>query len=111
MNAPATRRKSGTGRNTAMSDFMMSQLQGLLGKVSDDIDKMSSSTNAHLDNILGAIDDLAANVFATQAILAVMLEKNPVDAQKVKAWIDAQTGTSGTTPKAHAIVDMLVAKK
>lgn len=94
-----------------MSDFMMSQLQGLLGKVSDDVDKMSRNTNAHLDNVLGAIDDLAANLFATQAILAVMMEKNPVDAQKAKAWIDAQTGSGGGTPKAHAIIDMLAAKK
>lgn len=93
-----------------MSDFMMSQLQGLLGKVSDDLDKMSSTTNAHLDNILGAIDDLAANVFATQAILAIMLEKYPVEAQKAKAWIESQTG-SAATPKAHAIIDMIVAKK
>ncbi len=94
-----------------MSDFMMSQLQGLLGKVSDDIDKMGKNTNAHLDSVLGAIDDLAANVFATQAILAVMLEKNPVDPKQVKAWIEAQTGSVGATPKAHAIVDMLTAKK
>jgi hypothetical protein len=94
-----------------MSDFMMSQLQGILGKVSDDIDKMGKNTNAHLDNILGAIDDLAANVFATQAVLAVMLEKNPVDPNKVKAWIETQTGSAGATPKAHAIVDMLTAKK
>lgn len=94
-----------------MSDFMMSQLQGLLGKVSDDLDKMSRTTNAHLDGILGAIDDLAANVFATQAILGVMLEKNPVDAAKVKALIAAQTGDPNGTPKANAIVDMLLAKK
>jgi hypothetical protein len=94
-----------------MSDFMMSQLQGILGKVSDDLEKMSRTTNAHLDNVLGAIDDLAANVFATQAVLAIMLEKNPVDAKRAKAWIEAQTGSAGATPKAHAIVDLLLAKK
>ena len=27
-----------------MSDFMMSQVQGMLGKVSDDIEKMSKTT-------------------------------------------------------------------
>ena len=94
-----------------MSDFMMSQLQGLLGKVSDDVEKMGRSTNAHLDNVLGAIDDLAANIFATQAVLAVLLEKNPVDPAKAKAWIESQTGPGGSTPKANAIIDMMTAKK
>jgi hypothetical protein len=94
-----------------MSDFMMSQLQGLLGKVADDLDRMGKITNAHLDNVLGAIDDLAANIFATQAVLAVLLEKHPVDAAAVKAWIEAQTGSAGATPKTHAIVDLLTAKK
>ncbi|MDX2145645.1 MAG: hypothetical protein SFV19_19995 [Rhodospirillaceae bacterium] len=93
-----------------MSDFMLSQLQGLLNKVSDDLETSNKSTNAHLDNVLGAIDDLAANLFATQAIIAVMNEKNTVDAAKAKAWIDAQTG-GGATPKAHAVIDMLVGKK
>ncbi|MBL8645399.1 MAG: hypothetical protein JNK21_15810 [Rhodospirillaceae bacterium] len=94
-----------------MSDFMMSQLQGLLGKVSDDLEKMGRTTNAHLDSVLGAIDDLAANVFATQAVLAVLLEKYPVDPAKAKAWIVEQTGADGATPKADAIIDMLTAKK
>ncbi len=94
-----------------MSDFMMSQLQGLLGKVSDDLDKMGRNTNAHLDNVLGAIDDLAANLFATQALLAILMEKTPVDAKKAKDWIDAQTGPGNATPKAHAIIDMLTSKK
>jgi hypothetical protein len=93
-----------------MSDFMLSQLQGLLNKVADDLETSNKSTSAHLDSVLGAIDDLAANVFAVQAVLAVMMEKNPVDGAKAKAWIDAQTG-GGATPKAHAVIDMLVAKK
>ena len=94
-----------------MSDFMMSQLQGLLGKVSDDLDQMSKTKNAHLDSVLGAIDDLAANVFATQAVIAVMLEQNPIDPAKAKAWIAAQTGSAESTPKANAIIDMMTAKK
>jgi hypothetical protein len=93
-----------------MSDFMLSQLQGLLNKVSDDLETTTKATNAHLDNVLGAIDDLAANLFATQAILAVLAEKNAVDPAKAKAWIDAQTG-GDATPKAHAVIDMLLAKK
>jgi hypothetical protein len=92
-----------------MSDFMMSQVQGLLGKVADDIDKMTRTTAAQADMTLSAIDDLAANMFATQAILAVMLRDHPVDPAKVKAWINEQTQAAGTeAPKALAVVDQLL---
>ena len=70
-----------------MSDFMMSQVQGLLAKVADDLEKMGENTTAQTDMLLGAINDLAANMFATQAILAVLLRDHPVDAKQAKAWI------------------------
>ncbi len=93
-----------------MSVFMMSQAQGLLGKVADGIDKMGKTTASQSDMLLGAINDLAANMFATQAILCVLLRDHPVDPAKVKEWIDIQTSAGGTdAPKAHAIVDMLLA--
>ncbi len=92
-----------------MSDFMISQVQGLLAKVADDIDKVGKSANAQTDVLLGAIDDLAANLFATQAILCVLLRDHPVDPAKVKGWINAQTSAPSDAPKAHAIVDMLLA--
>ncbi len=93
-----------------MSDFMMSQVQGLLGKVAEDIDKMSKSTSAQGEMLLEAINDLAANLFATQAILCVLLRDHPVDPAKVKEWITKQTDVGGTpAPKAHAVVDMLLA--
>lgn len=91
-----------------MSDFMMSQVQGLLAKVADDVDKMGKTANAQTDMMLGAINDLAANLFATQAILCVMLRDHPVDAKQVKAWIAKQTGSATDAPKAQAIVDMLL---
>ena len=92
-----------------MSDFMMSQVQGLLGKVADDIDKMGKTTSARSEMLLSAINDLAANMFATQAILSVLMRDHPVDAAKVKAWINEQTNAAGTeAPKALAVVDMLL---
>ena len=33
---------------------------------------------------------------------------NPIDPAAVKGWINAQTGSPTDTPKAHAIVDMLL---
>ena len=93
-----------------MSDFMMSQVQGLLGKVADDIDKMNRTNSAQGEMLLEAINDLAANLFATQAILCVVLRDHPVDKAQVKAWISKQTDLAGTpAPKAHDIVDMLLA--
>ncbi len=91
-----------------MSDFMMSQVHGLLAKVADDVDKMGKTAGAQTDMLLGAINDLAANLFATQAILGVMLRDHPVDPAKVKAWIAKQTGSPTDAPKAQAIVDMLL---
>jgi hypothetical protein len=94
-----------------MSEFMMSQVQGLLAKVSDDLNKMEKTTTAQTDMVLGAINDLAANLFATQAILCTLLQQHPVDAKQVKAWIAKETGSDTEAPKAQAIVDMLLAKK
>jgi len=91
-----------------VSDFMMSQVQGLLAKVSDDVEKMGETTTAQTDMLLGAINDLAANMFATQAILCVLLRDHPVDPAKVKGWIAAQTGSPDEAPKAQGIVDMLL---
>ncbi len=92
-----------------MSDFMMSQVQGLLAKVSDDLDKITRTNNAQTDTLLGAINDLAANLFATQAVLCIMLKDHPVDAKKVKDWIAGQTGSASDAPKAQAVVDQLLA--
>ncbi|MBM3516058.1 MAG: hypothetical protein FJX59_20435 [Alphaproteobacteria bacterium] len=90
-----------------MSDFMMSQVQGLVNKVADDLDRMGKTSNSQFDSILGAIDDLAANIFATQAVLAILLKKHPIDAAEARKWIADQTGDAGTTPKANAIIDIL----
>ncbi len=44
-----------------MSDFMLSQVQGLLGKVADDVGKVGKTQAARMAMLLGAINDLAAN--------------------------------------------------
>ncbi len=97
------------GKENAMSEFMMSQVQGLLAKVSDDLDKMNRTANATTDMLLGAINDLAANLFATQAILCVLLKDHPLDAKQVKDWIAGQTGNAMEAPKAQMVVDQLLA--
>ena len=91
-----------------MSDFMMSQVQGLLSKVADDVDKMGKTQAGQMEMVLGAINDLAANLFATQAILCTLLKEHPVDADQVKAWINSQTESEDDAPKALAAVDLLL---
>jgi hypothetical protein len=93
-----------------MSDFMLSQVMGLLTRVSDDLEKVNK-TNNQMDTLLGAIDDLSANVFATQAILCLALKNNPVKAEDAKAWITKQVGAADNAPKALELVDLLLAKK
>jgi hypothetical protein len=44
-------------------------------------------------------------------VLAVMVKKHPVAADEVKKWIESQTGNANATPKAHAVVDLLVKGK
>lgn len=92
-----------------MSDFMMSQVKGLLSKVSDDMEDLATSNTGQFEMLLGAIDDLAANMFATQAIMTLMLKQNPVDAEEAKAWIREQAEAAGQeAPKAEAMVDFLI---
>jgi len=93
-----------------MSDFMLSQVMGLLTRVSDDLERVNRK-NDELDTLLGAIDDLSANLFATQAILCLALKNNPVKAEEAKAWITRQVGEADNAPKALQIVDLLLAQK
>ncbi len=91
-----------------MSDFMLSQVQGLLTRVADEVDKAGKLHNAQMDTVLGAIDDLAANLFATQALLCLMLKDQTVDATAAKAWIAKQAGGAPNAPKAIDMVDILL---
>ena len=92
-----------------MSDFMMSQVKGLLSKVSEDMENLAESNAGHADMLLGAIDDLAANMFATQAIVSCMLKKNAVTSKEAKAWIREQADAAGQeAPKAEAMIDYLI---
>ncbi len=94
-----------------MSDFMMSQVKGLLNKVSDDMENLAESNSDQFKMLLGAIDDLAANMFATQSVVTKMLEKNPVSAEDAKAWIREQAQAAGQeAPKAEAMVEYLITK-
>ena len=82
------------GRIRFMSDFMLSQVQGLLTRLADDLDKMGRTNNAQMDTVLGAIDDLSANLFATQALLCMMIKEQSGRREGRKS-LDHQAGRRG----------------
>ena len=93
-----------------MSEFMLSQIQGMLNKVTDDMNKMGETNEAQLLTVLQAINEMAANLFATQAIMAQMMDGKDVDPEAAKAWIQAQLESDESeAPKALEMVDQLLA--
>jgi hypothetical protein len=106
---PLNERQRKSGKGVSMSDFMMSQVKGLLSKVSDDMENLADTNASHAEMLLGAIDDLAANMFATQAIMSCMLKNNPVTTEEAKAWVREQAEAAGQeAPKAEAMVEYLI---
>ena len=92
-----------------MSEFMLSQIQGMLNKVTEDMNKMGETNEAQLMTVLEAINEMAANLFATQAIMALMVGGKELDAEAAKAWIQAQMTEEGMeAPRALEMVDQLM---
>jgi hypothetical protein len=75
-------------------------------------ERLTSGQLGQFEMLLGAIDDLAANIFATQPIMSLMLKHSPVDVEEAKAWIREQAEAAGQeTPKAEAMVEYLIPSK
>lgn len=70
-----------------MSEVMLNQIQGLLNKVSGDVERMGQIGIEQHEAALEIMDDLAAHMFATQAVLAVLVKKYPVELAEVEAWL------------------------
>lgn len=81
-----------------MSELMLNQIQHMLQNVTDSVQQMGDSNGKNLDVIMGALDDLAANVMATQAIVAVLLKKYPVELEEVTEWLRRDLADSDKIP-------------
>jgi hypothetical protein len=55
-----------------------------------------------MDVFMGALDDMAANIMATQAVVAVLLKKYPVELEEVTAWLAQDIQNEGEIP-AHTL--------
>lgn len=95
-----------------MSDNMIAKVEGLLHSVSDDVNRIYQESIDNNETFLGALDDVAANVLALQALIAAMLKKYPIDAADAKAWLQANMDSEGQgAEKAEAVVDFLIGEK
>lgn len=95
-----------------MSDEILVKVEGLLKSVSDDVSRVYQESLDNNETFLGALDDVAANVLALQAVIAAMLKKYPIAPADAKAWLQANMDTEGQgAEKAEAVVDFLIGDK
>ena len=94
-----------------MSQLMFDHVGSLLQKVSQDLRQMHDETTGEIDKIMGALDDIAANVLAVEAVVGTMAKKYPVDLADVQAWLKAHLVDSGEVSKAEAMAEYLVTGK
>ncbi|SDH34449.1 hypothetical protein [Roseospirillum parvum] len=92
-----------------MSELMLSQIQHMLNRVSDEVDRLGNNSQDNTEQVLGAMDDLAANVFAAQVVIRALMKQYPLELDAAMAELDAQTGQSGIeAPTTRLLVKYLV---
>ena len=83
-------------------------LQGSLAKLSEDIATIGDQASLRLDEM----ESLAAHVMAIEAVLAVMLKNNTVDAEELKAMVIERTavlsGNENGSPTVQAVAADIV---
>lgn len=92
-----------------MSELMLIQIQNNLRNVNQAVEGLGERSARDTDVLLGALDDMAANVLATQAIVGALLKKYPLDLADVEAWLSKDLEDSDGVPeKTLAVARYLV---
>ncbi|MCF8481686.1 MAG: hypothetical protein K9H25_14745 [Rhodospirillum sp.] len=78
-----------------MSELMLNQIQVLLTKLSEDVERMGDLSTEQVTNVLNMMDGLACHILGAKAVVAVMARKYPVDMAEVMAWLEENTDTEG----------------
>ncbi|MGB0695479.1 MAG: hypothetical protein ACPGOY_07505 [Rhodospirillaceae bacterium] len=91
-----------------MSDLLMNQMQVILSKLSEDVQRMGDLSTDQISTLLDSMDDLAAHVLGTKAVVAVMAQKAGVSMDDVNAWIEANTSEGASHEKIKAVAANLV---
>ncbi|MBF0167082.1 MAG: hypothetical protein HQL45_05575 [Alphaproteobacteria bacterium] len=96
-----------------MSQILLNHIQGLLNNLGRDIQTMSDTQSDSQQKLFEALDDISAHLLASQAILAALLAKTPVDQGEVRDWIIERTKqfNEGGSEKALALADYLLTGK
>ncbi len=93
-----------------MSDLMLDHLRNLVTKISAELQEIGNAHTDNTDKILGALDDMAANVLAMEGVLAAMLKKYPVDEADAKAALRNRLGAE-PSETANKLIEYLVSGK
>lgn len=95
-----------------MSELMLDHVRNMVARVSQDMRQMGDVNQQSLDTILNALNDLAGNVLALEAVVGAMLKKYPVEAGEAKDWLkDHLAPTGGEAPVAEGLIDYMVTGK
>ncbi len=81
-----------------MSELMLNQIQHILNTVTDSVQDIGDTNVKNMDVFMGALDDMAANIMATQAVVAVLLKKYPVELEEVIDWLAQDIQNEGEIP-------------
>lgn len=92
-----------------MSEVMLTEIQQMLNRVSDEVDRLGANNQDRSEQVLAAMDDLAANVFAAQVVIRALMKKYPLDLDAAMAELDGQVDGSGIeAPTTRLLVKYLV---
>ncbi len=83
-----------------MSELMINQIQVLLTKLSEDVQRMGELSTEEISNLVGMLDTLAAHVLGTKAVVAAIAKKYPVDMADVEAWLIGNVDQEGASYEA-----------
>ncbi|ABC23719.1 hypothetical protein [Rhodospirillum rubrum] len=80
-----------------MSELMLNQIQVLLTKLSEDVERMGDLSTEQVNNLLNMLDGLAAHVLGTKAVVAALVKKYPIDLADAEAWLAENTDVNGAS--------------
>lgn len=93
-----------------MSDTGIEKVEDLLSGVSADVNRMYSQALENDETFLAALDDVAAHVFALEAVVAALVKQHPIAEEDAKAWLTANMDAEGQgREKAEAVIEALLA--
>ena len=89
-----------------MSDLMLDHLRNLVNKVSAEVTNLGETNSGQFNTLLSAIDDIAADILALEAVVSTILAKYPVEMAAVKERLNQNT-KGQQTPMTEKMIEFL----